>query len=86
MASKTIPAVTRLTVGRMAILFLEHAKLEYSKNGKPTGEFNNFQQALRSLTRLYIGCRVVDFGPKKLKLLRSAMVEEGLAQATSWAV
>ena len=81
-AGRTTPTVSKLTVGRLAILFLEHATVEYSKNGKPTGEYDNFRQALRSLTRLYAGCRVVDFGPKKLKLLQKALVEEGLAQAT----
>ncbi|MFY9255998.1 MAG: hypothetical protein WAO83_21265 [Fuerstiella sp.] len=81
-ASGKTPKLTNITVGRLAILFLEFARTEYSKNGKPAAEFNNFRQALRSLTQLYVGCRVVDFGPKKLKLLLSAMVEQGLAQST----
>jgi len=73
------PIVSKLTLGRLAILFLEHAATEYSKNGKTTGEYDDFRQALRSLTRLYAGCRVMGFGPKQL---RNAMVDEGLAQAT----
>lgn len=81
-AGRNTPTVLKLTVGRLALLFLEHAAVEYRRNGKTTGEYDNFRQALRSLTRLYHGCRVVDFGPKKLKLLQASLVEEGLAQAT----
>ena len=76
------PADTKLTVSRLALLFLEHAETEYSKDGKTTREYDNFRQALRSLTRMYLGCRVIDFGPKKLKVLQAAMVDEGLAQST----
>lgn len=76
------PADTKLTVSRLALLFLEHAETEYSKDGKTTREYDNFRQALRSLTRMYHGGRVVDFGPKKLKVLQSALVDEGLAQST----
>lgn len=78
----TNPVATKLTVSRLALLFLKHAETEYSKDGKTTKEYANFRQALRSLTRMYHGCHVVDFGPKKLKVLQSAMVEEGLAQST----
>ena len=81
-ASGKTPKLTNITVGRLAILFLEFARTEYSKNGKPSAEFDNFRQALRSLTQVYVGCRVIDFGPKKLKLLVSSMVEQGLAQST----
>ena len=81
-AQGTNPAVTKLTVCRLALLFLKHAETEYSKDGRTTREYDNFRQALRSLTRMYHGCRVVDFGPKKLKVLQSAMVDEGLAQST----
>jgi integrase len=81
-SGRTVPAVTTLSVGRLSLLFMQHAAVEYQKNGKPSGEYHNFKQALRSLTRLYHGCRVIDFGPKKLKLLQAALVDEGLAQST----
>jgi integrase len=81
-SGRTTPTVSKMTVGRLALLFLEHAAIEYCKHGKRTGEYDNFRQALRALTRLHHGCRVVDFGPKKLKLLQRALVEEGLSQST----
>lgn len=81
-AGRTTPTVSKLSLGRLAILFLEHAATEYSKNGKTTGEYDNFRQALRSLMRLYAGCRVIGLGPKKLKVLQKTLVDEGLAQAT----
>jgi hypothetical protein len=81
-AQGTNPAATKLTVSRLALLFLKHAETEYSKDGRTTREYDNFRQALRSLTRMYHGGRVVDFGPKKLKVLQSTLVDEGLAQST----
>jgi integrase len=81
-AQATNPTATKLTVSRLAVLFLKHAETEYSKDGRTTREYSNFRQAMRSLTRMYHGCRVIDFGPKKLKVLQSAMVGEGLAQST----
>jgi integrase len=79
---RTSPVSLKLTVSRLAVLFLKHARNEYSKDGKPTREYDNFRYSLRNLTRMYRGCRVVDFGPKKLKDLQTAMVESGLAQST----
>lgn len=64
-------------------LFLEHAETEYRKNGKVTWEYNNFQQALRSLIRMYHGCRVTDFGPKKLKVLQKALVDGCISRAST---
>lgn len=81
-AEQKSPAALKLSVSRLSVLFLAHAETEYSKDGKTTREYDNFRQALRSLTRMYHGCRVVDFGPKKLKALQAAMVDEGLAQST----
>jgi hypothetical protein len=81
-SGRATPTITKITVGRLSILFLEHAAIEYTKNCKCTKEYDNFRQALRTLPRLYHGCRVVDFCPKKLKQLPTAMVNEGLAQST----
>ena len=71
-----------LTVSRLAVLFLQHAEVEYRRDGMPTGETANFRQALQNMNNLFHGVRVIDFGPKKLKQLQSAMVSEGLAQQT----
>jgi len=73
---------TELTVSRLAVLFLQHAEVEYRRNGKPTGETANFRCALQSMNNLFHGVRVIDFGPKKLKQLQQAMVSEGLSQSS----
>ncbi|MCA9050770.1 MAG: hypothetical protein KDA89_18655 [Planctomycetaceae bacterium] len=69
-------------MSRLSVLFLKHADREYVRNGEPTGEAANFRQALRSLTSYFHGVRIIDFGPKKLKDLRSRLVSEGLSQST----
>ena len=73
---------TELTLSRLAVLFLKHAEAEYRRDGKPTGETANYRQALQSMNNLFHGVRVIDFGPKKLKQLQQALVNEGLAQQT----
>ncbi len=73
---------TQLTLSRLAVLFLRYAEVEYRRDGVPTGEAKNFRHALQSMNNLFHGVRVVDFGPKKLKQLQQAMVDEGLAQQT----
>jgi len=77
-AGRVAPVVSKLSIGRLAILFLEQATVEYSRNGKLTGDHYNSRQALRSLTRLFSVCRVVDFGPRKLKLLQKSLVDESI--------
>jgi integrase len=71
-----------LTVTRLAVLFLQHAEVEYRREGKPTGETANFRHALQAMNHLFHGVRVIDFGPKKLKQLQQQLVDDGLAQQT----
>lgn len=78
--SKSAPVT--LTVSRLAVLFLKHAEKEYVRDGKPTGETANFRYALKAMTNMYHGVKVIDFGPKKLKQLQQQMVADGLAQQT----
>lgn len=78
--SKSAPVT--LTVSRLAFLFLKHAELEYVRDGKPTGETANFRQALKALNNMFHGVPVIDFGPKKLKMLQQQMVDDGYAQQT----
>lgn len=80
-AERTAAPVT-LTVSRLAVLFLKHAEKEYVRDGMPTGETANFRGALKQLTSMFHGVRVIDFGPKKLKQLQANMVASGYAQQT----
>ena len=59
---------------------LSTRKTYYSKNGTPTGEYDNFRDAVRQLARLYDRKLVIDFGPAELKAVRHAMIREGLCR------
>ena len=80
-AERSVAPVT-LTVSRLAVLFLKHAEKEYVRDGMPTGETANFRHALKQLTSMFHGVRVIDFGPKKLKQIQATMVANGYAQQT----
>lgn len=81
-AERSTAAPVTLTVSRLAVLFLKYAATEYVRDGVPTGETANFRQALRTLTNLFHGVRVIDFGPKKLKQYQANLVAAGYAQQT----
>ena len=81
-AERAKSAPVTITVSRLAVLFLRHAEKEYVRNGMPTGEAANFKTALKQLTSVFHGVRVIDFGPKKLKQIQSNMVANGYAQQT----
>jgi len=71
-----------LTVDNLAIQFLTHAATHYlAKDGTPTGTAENFRFALRYLISSQGKCRVREFGPKKLKAVREAMVAAGQSRS-----
>jgi len=76
---ETIPR-DDLRIGELLVAYLEHADRYYRKNGRPTGEVPNIKDAVRQLADLYREDTVVDFGPTKLKTVRDAMVQSGLAR------
>lgn len=78
-AERTPAASVHITVSRLAYLFLKHAEQEYVRDGKPTGETENFRQALKSMNNLFHGLRASDFGPKRLK---QQLVNDGYSQQT----
>jgi integrase len=70
-----------LAVDELGIQFMEHASEYYRfPDGTLTGEADNYRRAIRTMVRLYGLTRVRDFGPLKLKEVRTAMVEEGLCR------
>lgn len=81
-AERSPAAAVNITVSRLAYLFLKHAEREYVRDGKPTGETENFRQALKAMNNLFHGLRVIDFGPKRLKQLQQQMVSDGYSQQT----
>ena len=66
-----------LTVDHLALLYLKYADGYYLKDGKPTGEADTIRLALRPLLELYGISRAREFGPRKLKDVREAMIKAG---------
>ncbi|MFV1969064.1 MAG: tyrosine-type recombinase/integrase [Pirellulaceae bacterium] len=68
----------KLTVDDLCLKFLDFADQYYRrKDGSPTGTIHNVRYAFRYLVRLFGTSRVREFGPRKLKAVRDAMIEDG---------
>jgi integrase len=65
----------------MLLGYLGWADKYYVKDGKPTSEPVNIRLALRPLRKLYGHTPAKDFGPKRLKTVRDAMIESGLCRS-----
>lgn len=76
------PNHLRLTIDDLCLLYMEHVRQHYRKNGEETSEVRNIQVALRPLVRLYGRIRPREFGPKKLKKIREAMIEAGCVRTS----
>jgi len=72
----------QLTVGALAVRYQKHAATYYTKNGEPTSEAHNVAIALRHLIKLYRRELARDFGPKKLKGVRDAMIAAGCVRTS----
>jgi integrase len=70
----------QLTVDELALLYISYAENYYRKNGEPTSEVSCVQTALRFVVREFGTCRVLEFGPIKLKQVRQAMMEHGICR------
>jgi len=72
-----------LTISEVLLAFWRHADAHYrTPSGGPARELENLRDALRPLRRLYGATTARAFGPKSLKAVRTALVEEGLARTT----
>lgn len=69
------PARDEITIVELVAAFRRFAVVHYRKNGQPTGEVANFDQAVKPLILLYGDELVQDFGPLKLKAVRALMVK-----------
>ena len=63
-----------LTIVEMLAAFRRFAVTHYQKDGKPTPELGNFDDAFKPLNMLYGRELVRDFGPLKLKALQRMMI------------
>ncbi|HEX5271408.1 MAG TPA: site-specific integrase, partial [Gemmataceae bacterium] len=70
-----------LTVNEIILAFWKHAEQHYrAPDGTPTGEADNYREALRPLRQLYGHIAARDFGPLALRAVREAMVKAGLSR------
>jgi integrase len=78
-ASNTPPTaeLAGITIGVLVDRFLLFADEHYSKNGRSTGQAENCRVAVRELVQMFGDLPVGEFGPKKLKAVRAAMVKSG---------
>jgi integrase len=77
------PQVADLTVYEVALQFRRYAEKRYvHADGRPTGEAENFADAMVQLLNLYGHSEAALFGPNALRAVRLAMVEAGLARKT----
>jgi integrase len=78
-SSETVPR-DDLRISELLVAYFEHADAYYVKNGAPTGEVKNLEDAVRPLREMFENERVVDFGPVSLKTVRQAMISAKLSR------
>jgi integrase len=69
-----------VTVARLSVLFMEHAREYYRKDGQQTSEVHSIQTALRPLLATAGKLKVADFGPRKLKAVRDRMIRRKMSR------
>ncbi|MCA9110073.1 MAG: hypothetical protein KDA52_09015 [Planctomycetaceae bacterium] len=78
------PAITfpEMSIGQLTMLYLEHAKRHYVKNGTPTSQIHSIRLVLRYLNRLYNKCLASEFSPRMLKAVRDEMIRAGYVRTS----
>jgi integrase len=72
---------TDLTVNELALAYLEHCETYYAgPDGRPTREVVNIEHGIRTFRRLYGHTPVREMGPRWLKTLQHALVDQGLCR------
>jgi integrase len=74
-------AFSDLTVNELALAYLEHCEVYYAgPDGKPSREVVNIELALRTFRSLYGHTPVREMGPRWLKTLQQALIEQRLTR------
>jgi hypothetical protein len=72
-----------LQISELILAFFEHAQKHYRHaDGSPTGELDNYRDALRPLRRLFGNTLARDFGPLRLRAVREEMLRADLCRTT----
>ncbi len=66
-----------LLIGEIVLRYGVHAKSYYARDGVPTGEHTTIHYGLRPLVELFAELPANEFGPRKLKQVRQAMIDRG---------
>jgi hypothetical protein len=69
--------VTELTIAQLTLLFNQHAKGHYQKDGKPTSKLHVIQAAMRALNREYRALPAASLTPKRFKKVRETLAASG---------
>ncbi|MCA9109236.1 MAG: hypothetical protein KDA52_04755 [Planctomycetaceae bacterium] len=71
-----------LSIGKLSLAYLNHARRHYRKNGQETSEVNIIRQTLKSLCTMYAKDAGRNFGPAKLKAVRQSLIDSGNPRST----
>lgn len=76
------PGRLMMQVDDLCLLYMDHAKVHYRKDGEETSEVHCIQIALRKLIALHGQTLVRHFSPKKLKAVRDTMIDAGYVRVS----
>jgi integrase len=74
---------TSISVVEVIDRYWDFAQRYYIKHGEPTTMVECIRQALRPLRQLYAETPAIEFGPKRLKAVRQAMIDSGRLNRTT---
>ncbi|MEQ9408429.1 MAG: tyrosine-type recombinase/integrase [Fuerstiella sp.] len=77
LASSRNPDAVNVTLSRLCILYLDHCRQHYRKNGEETSEVAVIQSTLRPLVAVCGRLPVREFSPRKLADVREEMIRLG---------
>lgn len=69
------PDLSDPTVADLFVAFWRHAKLKYTRDGRPSGELSQYRSLGKILLDLYGDLPAAQFGPRQLKACREAMIQ-----------
>lgn len=75
-------APSDVTIRQLAVLYMQHCRKHYRKNGELTSEVQTVRDALKRLLRMYRSKPAAEFSPRMLKAVRQKMVDAKLARTT----
>jgi integrase len=71
----------QLTIAELVSAYLKHARTYYTKGGRLTSEYHNVVAALAPLLDRHGFELVGSFGPRKLKAIRDAWIDQGIVRS-----